>query len=55
MIHSRLFTDDELKDLEPVSFIEDWCKQEVMLSPSKHGGRASARVLRQAQDDSPAH
>jgi uncharacterized protein (DUF779 family) len=23
MIHSRLFTDDELKDLEPVSFFED--------------------------------
>ncbi|QEM10855.1 DUF779 domain-containing protein [Mucilaginibacter rubeus] len=23
MIHSRLFTDDELKDLEPVGFIED--------------------------------
>lgn len=23
MIHSRLFTDDELKDLEPVSFVED--------------------------------
>ena len=25
-----------------------------MLSLSKHGGQASARVLRQAQDDSPS-